>query len=75
LVTPDQTWLLLYHEDEEAGEARLELSLAVSMEADGYVSKWKERIILDPISTSPGPTATDEEDEPIDVPVQRRRAN
>ncbi|HYZ12254.1 MAG TPA: hypothetical protein VFA08_01430 [Actinomycetota bacterium] len=70
---PDQTWLLLYHEDDEAGETRLELSLPVRMEIDGHVSGWRERIILEPIGSQSGPlTAADEEGEPIDVKVERR---
>lgn len=47
------TWFLLYHVDEAKGEIRLELSLPVSMNEDGHVSGWRERIILPSISLSP----------------------
>lgn len=69
---PDQTWYLLFHEDRESGELRLELSLPVNMDADGRVSEWSERIILDSLGTLADPVAVAEDEAPIDVPVQRR---
>lgn len=65
-----ETWLLLYCEDERAGETRSELSLPVGMEVDGSIASWSERIILNPISHRPEPIA--EPDETIEVDVKRR---
>jgi hypothetical protein len=65
-----ETWLLLYYEDDRAGETRSELALPVGMEVDGSIASWSERIVLDPISHRPEPIT--EPDETIDVEVKRR---
>ena len=41
-----QTWLLMHYRDDEADEIRIELSLPAQMTQDGFVTQWKERIIL-----------------------------
>jgi hypothetical protein len=42
------TWLLLVHQDNEAREVRCELSRPISMNEEGRVDEWVERIILSP---------------------------
>jgi hypothetical protein len=40
------TWLLLVYRDVDAREMRCELSRPISMDSDGRVDGWAERIIL-----------------------------
>lgn len=47
------TWLLLYRRDQDRNELRAELSLPVSMDLKGYVTKWRERILLEPRTFGP----------------------
>lgn len=52
----DQTWCLVYYEDEETGEVRAELSIPIRMNADGRVGGqggWQERLILQPPTGQP----------------------
>jgi hypothetical protein len=68
-----QTWLLLHYADELAEEIRLELSLPADMTADGFVVRWRERIILTPVPFTPQPlSAPAEETEEIDIKIERR---
>jgi hypothetical protein len=65
------TWLLLFHNDKH--ELRAELSLPVSMDDDGYIDHWRERIILaaqplDPAPEVPVPDFTPD----IDIDIRRR---
>lgn len=67
-----QTWLLLHYVDEDADELRLELSLPADF-ADGYITEWRERVILGSVPLSPGSQEEeDEESEEVDVSVERR---
>jgi hypothetical protein len=67
------TWLLLHYADEEREEIRMELSLPQDMTADGYVTTWRERILLPSVPFSPTPEEAGDEDEPeIDISVERR---
>jgi hypothetical protein len=43
------TWVLLMHRDEIAGEVRCELSRPITMDQDRHIDGWSERIILPPI--------------------------
>ena len=45
-VATRQTWFLLHFRDEVADETRVELSLALEMTPDNFVTRWAERIIL-----------------------------
>ena len=63
-----QTWLLLYYFDEDRDQVRIELSLPVGMNADRYVNKWRERIIL-PIE-EPDIQVAEDDDDDFDVPVE-----
>jgi hypothetical protein len=66
------TWILLYHITED--EIRYELSLPVQS-TDGFVSRWRERIIFPPLPRDPRPdlAAPDDEYGPeIDILVARR---
>ncbi len=47
------TWLLLYYRDEQRSELRAELSLPVSMDVRGFVTTWRERIMLEPRTFGP----------------------
>jgi hypothetical protein len=44
------TWLLLMHRDKDARQVRCELSRPISMDLEGRVDGWAERIILSPRS-------------------------
>ncbi len=67
------TWLLLYHVDNAAREIRVELSLPISMTVDGFVTGWRERIILAPIALDPLPSPREYADGgEIEVRVERR---
>lgn len=48
-----RTWLLLYFRDEQRSELRAELSLPVWMDVKGVVTKWRERILLEPRTFGP----------------------
>jgi hypothetical protein len=68
-----QTWLLLYYFDELAQEIRAELSLPAEMDDNGYVRKWRERVILPSIPVEREPMVMDDAPaEPIEVKVERR---
>jgi hypothetical protein len=43
------TWIFLVYRDRSAMEVRCELSRPISMNDDGYVNGWHERIILKPL--------------------------
>jgi len=76
-----QTWVLLVHEDKDTDEIRLELSLPVRVNAEGYVDSWSERIILAPLlpgapgvkaePNTPG-SSPPEVNEEVDIEVRRR---
>jgi hypothetical protein len=68
-----ETWILLIHR--AATEVRCELSLPISMDEDGHVNVWRERIILgsipldgDMAEAIPAPPTLPD----IDVSVRRR---
>ncbi len=68
------TWLLLHHHDEEAEEIRVEMSLP-SRITDGYVTAWRERLILAPVPLTSGANEggeSEEAEEEIDVQVERK---
>jgi hypothetical protein len=70
------TWILLFYRDAETSEIRCELSLPASMNHEGQVDEWKERIILTAIPFGDG-GARIKVDSPtpnINIDVQRRRA-
>jgi hypothetical protein len=65
------TWLLLIHRDETV--VRAELSHPLSFDEYKRVSGWKERIILPTIDLTPlRDVETDDQQQMIEVPVQRR---
>jgi hypothetical protein len=65
------TWLLLVHR--AASEVRCELSLPVTMGADGKVSAWKERILLPAIPLDGDRVEIAPPDQPdINIDVKRR---
>ncbi len=74
-----QTWILLYFIDNHLSEIRAELSLPSGMDRDGYVTSWRERIVLptEPFGASPmsvdKPQDGGDQDEVI-VAVKRRAA-
>lgn len=43
------TFILLFYRDNDTSQTRCELSLPASMNSEGQVDEWKERIILKPI--------------------------
>jgi hypothetical protein len=70
-----QTWILLFHRDEETSEIRCELSCPSKMNDEGQVDEWSERIILGP--TPFGGAAVRISNEPpqtpnIDIDIKRR---
>jgi hypothetical protein len=77
------TWLLLvyatfqpHNESEGTHIAKCELSLPAAIDEAGYVCRWEERILLEPVRLDdvprPGHAGEDEEDTGYDVPVTRR---
>ena len=77
-VATRQTWFLLHFRDEVADETRVELSLALEMTPDKFVTRWAERIILTSVDggyslahfvpeSGDGP-----EDEGVDIPVLKK---
>ena len=69
-----QTWLLLHFFEEEKEEIRVELSLPSSIDGDGFVIEWRERLILDPVpfASSHGTQADDDDEQDLPIPVVRR---
>jgi hypothetical protein len=65
------TWLLLHYYDATNNEIRIELSLPSEMRGAAVVS-WEERLILEPLPWDGSPVEYDDEDEQVDVQVQRR---
>lgn len=69
------TWLLLHTYDHVKSEIRCEFSLPMEMD-DQTISSWSERITLDPIpfemDVPVDYTDMPEDDDPIDIEVQRR---
>ena len=68
-----ETWYLLIHHADD--EVRCELSLTISMDEDGHITAWRERIVLgsipldgDTCETVPAPPTLPD----IDVSVRRR---
>ena len=70
------TWILLFYRDTETSEIRCELSLPASMNHEGQVDEWKERIILTAIPFGDGGARikVDSPTPDINIDVQRRRA-
>jgi hypothetical protein len=70
------TWILLFYRDTETSEIRCELSLPASMNDEGQVDEWKERIILTAIPFGDGGARikVDSPTPDINIDVQRRRA-
>lgn len=65
------TWILLFHADGK--ELRGELSLPVSMDEEGHIKAWKERIILPSQPLDSGFTVREPEFGPeVDIDIQRR---
>lgn len=71
-----RTWLLLHYVDEEAEEIRVELSLPISVDDNGRVTGWRERIILTPIAHLPEPFSyvrpAEDEDDQTEIDIRRR---
>lgn len=67
-----QTWLLLFHLEEDGEEIRLELSLPEGLDEEGYVVSWRERIVLEPIPFGYEAPVTEEPAQEIDIAVERR---
>ena len=67
-----QTWYLLVHPTSK--EVRLELSCPTSIDGDGIVSGWHERILLPPvpISGAIAPISPDDDDDSGDAPLVGR---
>ena len=67
------TWLLLHYFDPKSSEIRLELSCPLAM-TGAFITTWRERIILPPVAFGADLQIAfdDEEDEPIDIDVQRK---
>jgi hypothetical protein len=71
---PKQTWLLLYYRDERTQETRVELSLPVAMSDEGFVSSWRERIILSAIPFVPVAIPEETQEQSIQVNIERRQS-
>ena len=73
-----QTWFLLHYRDDGADEIRVELALPAEMTPSGFVTQWKERIILGGVGNSSAvmPAALDDSidsgADAIDIPVLKK---
>lgn len=65
-VSRRQTWLLLIHRDQVAGEMRCELSMPISMSEDRHIDGWRERILL-PSTGFDAALLSGIPDEPLDL--------
>lgn len=70
---PREIWMLLHHHD-PTGILMAELSLPLAVTEDGYVTGWRERIILDLEELNPIGQVVPRTDTPpaIDVPVRMK---
>lgn len=66
------TWALVHHVDTDAQEVRCELSLPVSVGADGRVEGWLRRIMLPELSFKARAIPERAPAEQIDIEVRRR---
>mgnify|MGYP000529984361 CR=1 FL=1 len=64
------TWILLHHITEK--EIRYELSLPYSIEVNGKITSWKERIILNPIQLDDELEIIPTKSQDIDIPIKRK---
>jgi len=66
------TWILLVYSTPRV--VRCEVSLPAEIDEDGYIVKWQERLILEPIILDEAAPVDEEPDggDDIDVPVSRR---
>lgn len=72
-AAPRWTWILLLRIDHKREQIRMELSLPDGLNHEQYVSRWRERIILDPIPLTPGlPPFEMEDDGGAEVQVERK---
>lgn len=72
---PTETWVLLYFVDNDVHEVRVELSLPSTMDNEGCISEWSERIILSSLhyQASINVTSESEEDETEEkIEIERR---
>lgn len=72
--TPYKNWLLLYYSCRD--EVRVELSLPLYMDHNGYICKWDSRYILTPISFGPEsfpPKPDYDQDDALDIEINVRR--
>lgn len=70
---PVVTWMLLQYATKE--EVRSELSLPGTINARGFITDWRERFILPPLSNDGGPIDQpfqDGDDDGIDITVEPR---
>ncbi|MBX3713501.1 MAG: hypothetical protein KF800_16200 [Lysobacter sp.] len=68
-----QTWVLMHHTDHVRGEIRVELSLPLSIGADGKITAWAERIILSSIPFDDQLVEINPPSGPdIDIDIQRK---
>jgi len=71
------TWMLLLHRDTLAGEIRCELSRPITLDTEGRIDGWSERIILKPVDFDRVLNAVPEDggnsdDGEIDIDIKRR---
>jgi hypothetical protein len=74
-VRPTQTWLLLHHMDDESGTVRIELSLPADISAEGFITAWRERLILEPLPVVPNPsllTDSQGDEGELEIRIERR---
>ena len=71
-VSEGQTHYLLFYQDTQREEIRLEVALPYVMAENGQIAGWAKRMILEAIDLSQPAPVQEPEPRPIDVPVARR---
>lgn len=71
LEAPD-LWFLLIYVDKLIDEIRIELSMPRRIDRAGFITDWRERIIIPLINLRPEPIKRVETSEEIDIDIHRR---
>ena len=71
-MSPGQTHYVIFCQDIQRQEIRLEVALPFVMADNGQIAGWAKRMILQPIDLAQPVPVQEPEPQPVDVPVTRR---